>query len=455
MSETEVCVLQVTNISPSATKEQVNTLFSYIGRIVQFALYPSEGSASEKFAFVKFDRESCVEIGQHLTNTVFIDRALVCVPAPSNKIPDEETALRTGPSLPGQRQLPPSVTNSVQRNGDEEMLYTNDPTLSSLGLPAYPPLPVDTEPSKVEEIRRTVYVGNLEKGTDGSKLMEFLNACIGEVMYLRMTQENDALNCAYAYVEFSKQSSVPMALQNNGLDYNGRALKIQHSRVAIIKPKQKTANQALEEVEEMIRQNEGKEAADISGAYSPASGRSGSRRRSSSPRKRSRDRSPRRSRERSSIRSRERESRRSKDRDRERKSRSPRRRRSRSRDRSDRDRDRRRDRDDRGDRERGSDRDRREKEKSVDKHDRKSSKKSSKDKEKDKERKEKKRSRSRSPKKSKKSKHSSRSPTPKKVKKEKKGSTPTLEEEEAELRRRLLEKASLAHVIPKDEIKSE
>ncbi|CAD5222746.1 unnamed protein product [Bursaphelenchus xylophilus] len=439
MSETEVCVLQVSNISPSATKEQINTLFSYIGRIVEFAVYPSEGSHTEKFAFVKYDRDSCVEVGQHLTNTVFIDRALVCVPAPSNKIPDEETALRTGPSLPGQRQLPPSVTNSVQRNGDEEMLYTNDPTLSSLGLPAYPPLPVDTEPGKVEEIRRTVYIGNLEKGCDGEKLMAFLNACIGEVMYLRMTQENDALACSYAYVEFSKQSSVPLALQNNGIDYNGRALKIQHSRVAIIKPKQKTANQALEEVEEAIRQNEGREAAEIGRGYSPASGRSGSKRRSPSPRRRS-SRSPRRSRDRE----RERSPRRSREGDRDRKSRSPRRRRSRSRDRSDRDRDRRRDRD--GDRDRDSerDRDRDRKDRSSEKDERKSSKNSSKDKDRDKERKEKKRSRSKSPKKSKKSKHSSRSPTPKKSKKERKSSPTSLEEEEAELRRRLLEKASLA-----------
>lgn len=32
----EVCVLQVSNVSPSATKDQVQTLFSYVGRIVEF-----------------------------------------------------------------------------------------------------------------------------------------------------------------------------------------------------------------------------------------------------------------------------------------------------------------------------------------------------------------------------------------------------------------------------------
>lgn len=37
----------------------------------------------------------------------------------SDVIPDEETALKTGgPAWPGQRQLPPNVTNQVQDMGD-------------------------------------------------------------------------------------------------------------------------------------------------------------------------------------------------------------------------------------------------------------------------------------------------------------------------------------------------
>ena len=44
-------------------------------------------------------------------------------------------------------------------------------------------------------------------------------------MFLRMTAGNEYLKCAYAYVEFSSQASVPLALQNNGMDFNGRPLK--------------------------------------------------------------------------------------------------------------------------------------------------------------------------------------------------------------------------------------
>ncbi|KAI6197167.1 RRM domain-containing protein [Aphelenchoides besseyi] len=158
-------VLQISNISPSATKEQIQTLFSFVGRIEDIRIYPNEGvQAQQRFAYVKFDRPAAVELGQHLTNVVFIDLALVCVPAPSNTIPDEETALRSGPALPGQRQLPPNVVSSTQVDADgQEMLYTVDPTMTALGVAQYPPLPANTEPSKVEEIRRTVYIGGLKK----------------------------------------------------------------------------------------------------------------------------------------------------------------------------------------------------------------------------------------------------------------------------------------------------
>lgn len=103
MSSEEIRVLQVSNISPTATRDQIYQLFSYIGRIAEckvgwqcghkrllphVKVYPSDTSTaqcSQKFAYIKFDREKAVQVGQHLTNTVFIDRALTCIPALSSK----------------------------------------------------------------------------------------------------------------------------------------------------------------------------------------------------------------------------------------------------------------------------------------------------------------------------------------------------------------------------------
>uniref|UniRef100_A0A183CLD0 RRM domain-containing protein n=1 Tax=Globodera pallida TaxID=36090 RepID=A0A183CLD0_GLOPA len=181
-------VLHINNISPFATKEQIQMLFSYVGRIEEFKIYPSDLSMGQnsqqlRFAYIKFEDERGVEVGQHLTNTVFLDRALVCIPFPINTIPDEETAMQSGvTALPGQRQLPPHISNQLQDMGEgQQMIMTVDPNLAALGLPAYPPLPPTTEPTKVEEIRRTVYIGNLPKGCDGEELLNFFNACIGEV----------------------------------------------------------------------------------------------------------------------------------------------------------------------------------------------------------------------------------------------------------------------------------
>ncbi len=45
--------------------------------------------------------------------------------------------------------------------GNQQVIVTIDPNLSATGLPPYPPLPSNTDAARVEEIRRTVYVGGI------------------------------------------------------------------------------------------------------------------------------------------------------------------------------------------------------------------------------------------------------------------------------------------------------
>jgi hypothetical protein len=49
--------------------------------------------------------------------------------------------------------------------GSGQMITTYDPRLNALGLPQYPPLPSNLDAGKVEEVRRTVYIGNLDPAT--------------------------------------------------------------------------------------------------------------------------------------------------------------------------------------------------------------------------------------------------------------------------------------------------
>uniref|UniRef100_A0A8C3ITW6 Splicing regulatory glutamic acid and lysine rich protein 1 n=3 Tax=Testudinoidea TaxID=8486 RepID=A0A8C3ITW6_CHRPI len=76
-------VIQVTNLSSAVTSEQMRTLFGFLGEIEELRLYPPDNAPlafSSKVCYIKFREASSVGVAQHLTNTVFIDRALIVVP---------------------------------------------------------------------------------------------------------------------------------------------------------------------------------------------------------------------------------------------------------------------------------------------------------------------------------------------------------------------------------------
>lgn len=114
-------VVQVTNIAPQATKDQMQNLFGCIGKIDEIRLYPTVRDVSlpvhSRICYVKFFESSCVLVAQHLTNTVYIDRALIVCPVSSGLIPDEFKALEltnngtTVPGLHSDTVLPPEVEN--------------------------------------------------------------------------------------------------------------------------------------------------------------------------------------------------------------------------------------------------------------------------------------------------------------------------------------------------------
>ncbi|KRZ78035.1 putative splicing factor, arginine/serine-rich 7 [Trichinella papuae] len=309
----KVHLVQISSISPLLTREQIYHMFSYFGRIEEFRMYPSDTNPSNfigqtKLCYIRYVRSSSADTAQHMTNTVFIDRALICVPVPEGKIPEEDVALMLGgPTLPGQRQLPLGVVSEARHVDGRDLIVTIDPKLTQLGLPAYPPLSGSLPMSTVEEIRRTVFISGLAADVDKYDLMMFLNDNIGEVMYLRMAGRRDAAQRC-AYVEFSSQLSVVNALQKNGLLYKGQKLRMWHSNTSIAKPLAKTLDMAKKEVEEAVRQsgilatatpfNEDEVDRLIQRANSPLyhhRSRRHSRRRSRSRRRysRSRDRSPR------------------------------------------------------------------------------------------------------------------------------------------------------------------
>ncbi|XP_037530515.1 serine/arginine-rich splicing factor 11 isoform X1 [Nematolebias whitei] len=89
-------VVQVTNVSPSTTSEQMRSLFEFLGTIEELKLFPPDDSplpVTSRVCFVKFREPESVGVSQHLTNTVFVDRALIVVPFAEGVIPDESKAM--------------------------------------------------------------------------------------------------------------------------------------------------------------------------------------------------------------------------------------------------------------------------------------------------------------------------------------------------------------------------
>lgn len=309
-------MVQITNIAPQATKDQMQNLFGHIGKIDEIRLYPTIRDVScpvvSRICYVKYIESSCVAVAQHLTNTVFIDRALIVIPVQGGMIPDEYKALEmaaNGTLVPGLHnidapsKLPPEVVNRIDGMVPNQVVKTSDPKLEENNLPEYPPLPVNFDAKKIEETRRTIIVLDIKTDWRLEDLMDHFKLA-GEVKYARFA-END--RSRYALLEFCDQKSIIAALKMQGSEFRGYRLNIHHSTQPIVKPEAKSNEAAQKEIEEAM--SIVKEAHNmISAAIDPVIGmlakdRGSSRRRSRS-RSRSKDRHSRsRSRKRSKSRS--------------------------------------------------------------------------------------------------------------------------------------------------------
>ena len=119
-------VVQVTNIAPQATRDQMLSLFVHVGQIEDIRLYPSIRDASvsvtSRCCFMKFAEDAAVAISQHMNNTVFIDRAIIVSIVPGGEVPDEFTGMtmaqqpRPGfpKGEPEEVKMPPNMLNRIE-----------------------------------------------------------------------------------------------------------------------------------------------------------------------------------------------------------------------------------------------------------------------------------------------------------------------------------------------------
>jgi len=249
-------VIQVTNIAPQATRDQMHTLFAHMGKIEEVRLYPSVRDASisitSRCCFLKFVDSEMVPVALHMTNTVFIDRAIIVQPFTNGDIPDELCGLEMANSaLPrgvNESKLPPYVTNEIE--GTEVKTY--DPKLEATGLPHYPALPASLDNRVIEEIRRTIVVIGLDSTTTAQQCMDYFASEAGEVKYFRYcTKDNDPVK--YALIEFTDHGAVIPAFRLNNTILGTACIQVYHATQAIVKPQAKTNEAAQKEIEEAMK----------------------------------------------------------------------------------------------------------------------------------------------------------------------------------------------------------
>ncbi|XP_020563152.1 splicing regulatory glutamine/lysine-rich protein 1 isoform X3 [Oryzias latipes] len=177
----------------------------------------------------------------------------------TGKIPEEAKALSLlapvppVPSLiPGGGLLPiptPSPLQNLNLPLVNRISAGLSPTSSVI---AQPPLMGNVDPSKIDEIRRTVYVGNLNsQTTTADQLLEFFKQ-VGDVKFVRMAGD-ETQPTRFAFVEFVEQDSVARALTFNGVMFGDRPLKVNHSNNAIVKPPELTPQAAAKELESVMK----------------------------------------------------------------------------------------------------------------------------------------------------------------------------------------------------------
>lgn len=85
----EARVIQVSNVSPAVTKEQLQTLFSFVGTIDDLRLYPSKEQTLDngtRLCYVKFVDRSSVGVAMHLNSIQFMERQILIYPMEDDQV---------------------------------------------------------------------------------------------------------------------------------------------------------------------------------------------------------------------------------------------------------------------------------------------------------------------------------------------------------------------------------
>jgi hypothetical protein len=156
---------------------------------------------------------------------VFIDRALIVVPLDQEEIPEESQCSQLLASINAFAGMASATFLAGSAGSD---------AIGKVDFPTPPVITTTVDPKLIEEIRRTIYVTNIDDEISSGQILAFFSG-VGEIKYMRFCKAAEE-GTRYAFVEFSKVESVPAAMQYNGVLFGGRPLKVAYAKTWIKKP---------------------------------------------------------------------------------------------------------------------------------------------------------------------------------------------------------------------------
>eukprot|EP00735_Rhodelphis_limneticus_P004733 TRINITY_DN16361_c0_g1::TRINITY_DN16361_c0_g1_i1::g.29561::m.29561 TRINITY_DN16361_c0_g1::TRINITY_DN16361_c0_g1_i1::g.29561 ORF type:complete len:263 (-),score=23.68,sp/Q8WXA9/SREK1_HUMAN/35.77/6e-14,RRM_6/PF14259.1/7.4e-05,RRM_6/PF14259.1/3.4e-08,RRM_1/PF00076.17/0.0019,RRM_1/PF00076.17/4.2e-09,RRM_5/PF13893.1/1.2,RRM_5/PF13893.1/0.02,RRM_3/PF08777.6/0.0051,Nup35_RRM/PF05172.8/0.019 TRINITY_DN16361_c0_g1_i1:174-962(-) len=220
--------IYASDISTLANEQALRTFFSFCGQI-EFLLYKKETAD----AIVRFATADQASQALGFSGTHLIDRAVKVQPG---SMAPPSLAAAAALSLPPSAILPMlsagmglnSLTNPLAALGVTASVPSTTATPGMANTDPFPGMTfpanlVTKDPTKADEIARTVYVGNLDPSMATEENIMREMAIAGPTVYCRIA--GDLMTGArYAFVEYLERAHAARALSMNGHIIHGRPI---------------------------------------------------------------------------------------------------------------------------------------------------------------------------------------------------------------------------------------
>jgi len=259
--------VKIGNVSRLVSENNLHELFQCCGDLIQMKLVTGDTSV----ACIKFAEE------HHADTAMMLDKT---------ELGDTKLDVSRISASEGQKLLDSQDNATKTLSEYEQACQTMHDMMKG---------PSDAQEARNNEVKRTVYVGNLSKHCTPQMLRDEFSQ-IGEVVYIKFSGNADF---RYAFIEFATEQQARMSFTFHGKVIAGQAIKIGTAHNPIFKDDVNDADNPLYIAKRAAKKLETRLAPKVGGRATSSSGGRRSRERRSRSNDRSRNRRRRRKRRRS------------------------------------------------------------------------------------------------------------------------------------------------------------